>query len=68
MDESRARFDEGLKACQRLWSEEDVVWDAAPSTPSARSPCLPAALPAPATPPILVATAKTPSSCEAGRP
>jgi alkanesulfonate monooxygenase SsuD/methylene tetrahydromethanopterin reductase-like flavin-dependent oxidoreductase (luciferase family) len=26
MDESRARFDEGVEACRRLWAEEDVVW------------------------------------------
>jgi alkanesulfonate monooxygenase SsuD/methylene tetrahydromethanopterin reductase-like flavin-dependent oxidoreductase (luciferase family) len=27
LDESRARFDEGVAACRRLWSEEDVVWE-----------------------------------------
>jgi natural product biosynthesis luciferase-like monooxygenase protein len=26
MDESRARFEEGIAACLRLWTEEDVVW------------------------------------------
>lgn len=27
MDESRPRFLDGLRACQKLWSEENVVWD-----------------------------------------
>jgi alkanesulfonate monooxygenase SsuD/methylene tetrahydromethanopterin reductase-like flavin-dependent oxidoreductase (luciferase family) len=27
MDESRERFDEGVEACVRLWTETDVVWD-----------------------------------------
>lgn len=66
MDESRARFEEGLRACQKLWSEEDVVWNGSfhsfgPVT------LLPRPYQRPH-PPILVATAKTPSSCEqAGR-
>lgn len=66
MDESRPRFAEGLKACQKLWSEEDVVWDGefykfGPVT------LLPRPYQQPH-PPILVAAAITPSSCEqAGR-
>ncbi|MFE9707990.1 LLM class flavin-dependent oxidoreductase [Streptomyces sp. NPDC005930] len=66
MDESRARFDEGVRACRKLWSEEDVVWD---GTFHSFGPVT--LLPRPYQrphPPILVATAKTPSSCEqAGR-
>lgn len=27
MDSSRARFEEGVTACQRLWSQENVIWD-----------------------------------------
>lgn len=27
MDESRARFNEGVEACRRLWSEENVRWE-----------------------------------------
>lgn len=66
LDESRARFDEGVLACRRLWSEEDVVFDGAfhsfgPVT------LLPRPYQRPH-PPILVATAKTAASCEqAGR-
>ncbi|MFC8571689.1 LLM class flavin-dependent oxidoreductase [Streptomyces sp. NPDC057245] len=66
MDESRARFEEGVRACRKLWSEEDVVWDGAfhsfgPVTLLPRPHQRPH-------PPILVATAKTASSCEqAGR-
>nr|UUG47304.1 alkanal monooxygenase alpha chain [Amycolatopsis sp.] len=61
MDESRARFDEGLEACRLLWSEEDVVWDGrfykfGPVT------LLPRPFQRPH-PPILVATARTPESC-----
>ncbi|WKD32285.1 LLM class flavin-dependent oxidoreductase [Streptomyces xanthophaeus] len=66
MDESRARFDEGVEACRRLWSEEDVVWEGrfhrfGPVT------MLPRPWQAPH-PRILVATARTPASAEsAGR-
>ncbi|MBB2910441.1 alkanesulfonate monooxygenase SsuD/methylene tetrahydromethanopterin reductase-like flavin-dependent oxidoreductase (luciferase family) [Streptosporangium becharense] len=27
IDESRARYEEGVEACRRLWAEEDVVWE-----------------------------------------
>lgn len=27
MEESRPRFEEGMEACKRLWSEEDVTWE-----------------------------------------
>ncbi|WP_077801577.1 LLM class flavin-dependent oxidoreductase [Streptomyces sp. JHA26] len=27
MDESRARFAEGVEACRRLWTTEDLVWE-----------------------------------------
>ena len=66
MDESRARFDEGVEVCRRLWSEEDVRWDGeffhfGPVT----------LLPRPAQrphPPIFVAAAKSAESYEiAGR-
>ncbi|WP_333768960.1 LLM class flavin-dependent oxidoreductase [Streptomyces sp. IBSBF 2435] len=66
MDESRPRFAEGLRACQRLWAEEDVVWEGGfyrfgPVT------LLPRPYQRPH-PRILVAAAITPSSCEqAGR-
>jgi alkanesulfonate monooxygenase SsuD/methylene tetrahydromethanopterin reductase-like flavin-dependent oxidoreductase (luciferase family) len=66
MDESRARFDEGVEACRRLWTEKDVVWEGAfhkfgPVT------MLPRPFQQPH-PPILVAAAFTPESCEsAGR-
>lgn len=63
MDESRARFDEGVEAVRRLWSEEDVVWEGAfhrfgPVTLLPRTWQRPH-------PRILVATAKTPASAEA---
>ncbi|NUT50718.1 MAG: LLM class flavin-dependent oxidoreductase [Saccharothrix sp.] len=63
MDESRDRFAEGVEACRRLWSEEDVVWDGrfhrfGPVT------LLPRPFQRPH-PPILVATALSPESCEA---
>jgi alkanesulfonate monooxygenase SsuD/methylene tetrahydromethanopterin reductase-like flavin-dependent oxidoreductase (luciferase family) len=66
MDESRPRFEEGLRACQKLWSEQDVVWkgrfyEFGPVT------LLPRPFQQPH-PKILVAAAKTASSCEqAGR-
>ncbi|WP_116199119.1 LLM class flavin-dependent oxidoreductase [Amycolatopsis circi] len=63
MDESRARFEEGVEACRRLWAEEHVVWDGqfcqfGPVT------MLPRPFQQPH-PPILVATARTPESAEA---
>jgi alkanesulfonate monooxygenase SsuD/methylene tetrahydromethanopterin reductase-like flavin-dependent oxidoreductase (luciferase family) len=66
MDESRPRFAEGVRACQRLWSEEGVVFEGefyrfGPVT------LLPRPYQRPH-PPVLVAAAITPSSCEqAGR-
>lgn len=63
MDESRARFDEGVEAVRRLWAEEDVVWRGSfhrfgPVTMFPRTWQRPH-------PRILVATAKTPASAEA---
>ncbi|MDH6132391.1 alkanesulfonate monooxygenase SsuD/methylene tetrahydromethanopterin reductase-like flavin-dependent oxidoreductase (luciferase family) [Kitasatospora sp. MAA4] len=63
MDESRARFDEGVEACRRLWQEEDVVWEGrfhrfGPVTMLPRPYQQPH-------PRILVATAKTPASAQA---
>lgn len=63
IDESRARFDEGVEACRRLWAEEDVHWQ---GTYHQFGPVtlLPRPFRQPG-PPILVAAALTPSSCEA---
>ncbi|WP_171168716.1 LLM class flavin-dependent oxidoreductase [Streptomyces sp. I05A-00742] len=63
MDESRERFDEGVEACRRLWAEEDVTWNGTfhqfgPVTMLPRPYQRPY-------PRILVATARTPKSCEA---
>ncbi|KFF97876.1 LLM class flavin-dependent oxidoreductase [Streptomyces europaeiscabiei] len=63
MDESRARFDEGVEAVRRLWAEEDVVWEGTfhrfgPVTMLPRTWQRPH-------PRILVATAKTQASAEA---
>ncbi|MCP2163296.1 LLM class flavin-dependent oxidoreductase [Goodfellowiella coeruleoviolacea] len=63
MEESRRRFDEGLLACQRLWSEEDVKFEGefhrfGPIT------LLPRPLQQPH-PPIFVASASSPESCAA---
>jgi alkanesulfonate monooxygenase SsuD/methylene tetrahydromethanopterin reductase-like flavin-dependent oxidoreductase (luciferase family) len=63
MDESRPRFDEGVSACIRLWSGEDVVWDGqfyqfGPVT------LLPRPYQQPH-PPVYVAAAFTPESCAA---
>ncbi|MFY1583623.1 LLM class flavin-dependent oxidoreductase [Micromonospora sp. WMMD734] len=63
LDESRARFDEGVDACRLLWSTEQAVWEGrfyrfGPVT----------LLPRPVQQPhprILVATAKSPESAEA---
>lgn len=63
IDESRSRFDEGVEACRRLWAEEDVEWQ---GTYHRFGPVT--LLPRPFRqphPPILVAAALTPSSCEA---
>nr|BFF03012.1 hypothetical protein GCM10020241_46870 [Streptoalloteichus tenebrarius] len=65
MDESRERFDEGVEACRRLWAEEDVVWAGrfhqfGPVTMLPRPYQRPH-------PPTLVATARTPESCEGPR-
>jgi alkanesulfonate monooxygenase SsuD/methylene tetrahydromethanopterin reductase-like flavin-dependent oxidoreductase (luciferase family) len=63
MDESRARFTEGVEVCRLLWSEENVEWHGefarfGPVT------LLPRPFQQPH-PPILVATAITPESCDA---
>jgi alkanesulfonate monooxygenase SsuD/methylene tetrahydromethanopterin reductase-like flavin-dependent oxidoreductase (luciferase family) len=63
IDESRQRFDEGVEACRRLWTEENVTWEGTfhqfgPVTLLPRpfqQPC----------PPILVASASSAESCEA---
>ncbi|GDY31994.1 LLM class flavin-dependent oxidoreductase [Gandjariella thermophila] len=66
IDESRDRFDENVEAIRRLWSEEDLLWRGrfhqfGPVT------LLPRPYQEPH-PPILVAAAFTPASCErAGR-
>lgn len=65
MDESRARFIEGIEACKRLWSEENVVWESehyrfGPVTLLPR----PAQLPHP---PVFITSARSSESCaEAG--
>lgn len=63
LDESRARFEEGVRAVERLWSEEDVVWDGTfhqfgPVT------LLPRPFQDPY-PPVYVAAATSPQSAEA---
>jgi alkanesulfonate monooxygenase SsuD/methylene tetrahydromethanopterin reductase-like flavin-dependent oxidoreductase (luciferase family) len=63
MDESRARFDEGVAACVRLWREEDVVFEGrfhrfGPVT------LLPRPLQAPH-PPVFIASATSAESCAA---
>ncbi|GJF33156.1 luciferase [Kitasatospora sp. NE20-6] len=63
MDESRARFDEGVEAVRRLWAEEDVVWKGTFHTFGPLT-MLPRTWQRPH-PRILVATAKTPASAEA---
>jgi alkanesulfonate monooxygenase SsuD/methylene tetrahydromethanopterin reductase-like flavin-dependent oxidoreductase (luciferase family) len=66
MDESRDRFDESVEAIRRLWTEENVVWKGrfhqfGPVTLHPRPFQQPR-------PPVLVAAAFTPASCEnAGR-
>ncbi|MFI2238488.1 LLM class flavin-dependent oxidoreductase [Streptomyces chrestomyceticus] len=63
MSESRARFDEGLEACRRLWTEENVEWKGqfhtfGPITLLPRpvqQPCIP----------VFVASATSPESCAA---
>ncbi|MBV9847726.1 MAG: LLM class flavin-dependent oxidoreductase [Kutzneria sp.] len=61
MDESRDRFIEGIEACRRLWSEQDVVYHGrfhrfGPVT------LLPRPIQRPH-PPIFVASATSPESC-----
>lgn len=63
LDESRPRFEEGVEACRRLWTEEDVVVEGrfhrfGPVTLLPRPYQVPR-------PPILVATAISPESCVA---
>jgi alkanesulfonate monooxygenase SsuD/methylene tetrahydromethanopterin reductase-like flavin-dependent oxidoreductase (luciferase family) len=63
MDESRARFQEGVEACRRLWTESDVIWDGkfhsfGPVTLQPRPYSTPH-------PRIYVASASTPDSCAA---
>ncbi|WP_327676519.1 LLM class flavin-dependent oxidoreductase [Kitasatospora sp. NBC_00458] len=63
LDESRARFDEGSRAVERLWAEEDVVWEGrfhrfGPVT------LLPRPYQRPH-PPIFVASATSPASARA---
>lgn len=66
IDDSRAIFAEGVEACRRLWSEEDVVWEGrfhrfGPVTLQPRTVQQPH-------PPIYIATAMSQESCEeAGR-
>ncbi|WP_019819637.1 LLM class flavin-dependent oxidoreductase [Saccharomonospora saliphila] len=66
LDESRARFREGLAACKRLWTEEGTVFEGefhrfGPVTLQPR----PAQRPHP---PVYVTSARSPESCvEAGR-
>ncbi|MGW4781906.1 LLM class flavin-dependent oxidoreductase [Streptomyces filamentosus] len=63
MDESRERFEEGVEACERLWSDEDVVFRGRFHTfgPVTLLP-RPAQRPRPK---VLVAASITPESCEA---
>ncbi|MDF3290501.1 LLM class flavin-dependent oxidoreductase [Streptomyces silvisoli] len=61
IDESRRRFTEGVEACRRLWSEENVTWEGefyrfGPIT------LLPRPVQNPH-PPIFVASASSPESC-----
>ncbi|SCK10296.1 Flavin-dependent oxidoreductase, luciferase family (includes alkanesulfonate monooxygenase SsuD and methylene tetrahydromethanopterin reductase) [Streptomyces sp. WMMB 714] len=63
MEESRARFAEGVEACRRLWSEEELVWEGefhsfGPVT------LLPRPYQRPH-PPIFIASATSPESCAA---
>ncbi|MFC9997176.1 LLM class flavin-dependent oxidoreductase [Nocardia sp. NPDC127526] len=63
MDESRRRFDEGIVACRRLWSETDVEFEGefhsfGPITLTPRPVQQPH-------PPIFVASASNPESCAA---
>ncbi|WP_410598283.1 LLM class flavin-dependent oxidoreductase [Amycolatopsis sp. lyj-90] len=61
MAESRERFDEGLEACRRLWSEENVVFSGKFSSFGPVS-LLPRPVQQPH-PPIFVASATSPDSC-----
>lgn len=66
LDDSRARFLEGIEACRRLWTEVDVVWE---GTFHRFGPVT--LLPRPAQrphPPLYVTSARSAESCaEAGR-
>lgn len=63
MDTSRARFAEGIEACRRLWSEEDLVWEGEFSRFGPVT-LLPRTVQRPH-PPIFVASATSPESCAA---
>lgn len=63
MDTSRARFTEGIEACRRLWSEENVVFDGQ-FTRFGPVTLLPSPVQRPH-PPIFVASATSPQSCAA---
>jgi alkanesulfonate monooxygenase SsuD/methylene tetrahydromethanopterin reductase-like flavin-dependent oxidoreductase (luciferase family) len=63
MEESRARFAEGVEACRQLWTREDLVWQGefhqfGPVTLLPRPHQRPH-------PPIFVASATSPESCAA---
>ncbi|PYC83785.1 LLM class flavin-dependent oxidoreductase [Streptomyces tateyamensis] len=63
MDESHIRFQEGIEACKRLWSEKAVVWE---GTHHRFGPVT--LLPRPVQqphPPVYVTTARSLESCEA---
>ena len=63
MEESHTRFQEGIEACTRLWSEEDVVWE---GTHHRFGPVtlLPRTVQRPH-PPVYVTTARSIDSCAA---
>ncbi|MFD9895038.1 LLM class flavin-dependent oxidoreductase [Amycolatopsis sp. NPDC059027] len=63
MAESHARFTEGIEACRRLWSEQDVVWDG-PFHRFGPVTLLPRPVQRPH-PPIFVASATSPDTCAA---
>lgn len=63
MDQSRARFNEGVEACKRLWSEEAVEWKGEFYTFGPIT-LLPRPVQRPH-PPVFVASATSPESCAA---
>jgi alkanesulfonate monooxygenase SsuD/methylene tetrahydromethanopterin reductase-like flavin-dependent oxidoreductase (luciferase family) len=66
LDESKARFAEGVEACRRLWVDEDVVWRGQYSSFGPVT-LLPRPFQRPH-PPMLIAAAFTEQSCkDAGR-